>query len=1063
MESSDSTSDKSCLPPILDLLSQNPYEVIEKTPLVFPAALRLLDLLWQSPVEYKSILNKVKTSKNFWKNFTKLLFNNQNGGTLEKEDFENSREIEIQCSIYESKSLILRVLTSEMHHFLFEAKRTSSENISKKNQERFEKAGEISTVLKQIVEEETLLSWLQGIRTASSDDEHELKFKQLLQLRFPDLPETSLRPLYWDLLYSVRRIYGSKYIYASSLLEEIEELERCATIVNCSWSFSDASLLLVRSWKHFLEVSTSHYSPLMKFFEEKSSNGGSNLLFNLLVSISDELGSEKHVGIAAHTLRSELSSLFLSLVEKWIELNSKLSNEEKRKEKYFETIELIERIQNSMESGSLIFMMPSSNSVGELDALQTIVYPLFASLVLLFRNGKKLGPSGISKETIPLSTTQTPLKKRDLKIKSPASSPFDKSFLSTLSPSLRATQKPEARMGDVCLQLLSFLSNTLAQLIETERSRIFSPSTQSSKKIKFEKAITSSSPVSTSTNLNPSTSKPFSSIDQNSNALVQVVNQSSLQAPSKSMKPTKSTKSTNPNDMEEDENKSVVPKNQTKIMSVTLSLLIEISKTTSSTSRQDLWLQVLQKQNLLPTLVRLLAIYISAIVSSTLPPDELEVVNTNTDGILHLFLYISSTPQGAKFLSSSELLSLICNNSLTPNLQNGSVEPYLPSGEPNHDHLIWCSFLGILTNCLQYNDYSTPVLDQTLYFLSIYSFQLSKCLNTIAPFPFQLTERGLIELDRTTCLLYRVIHSLQNTPNGASLSLLNPPLTSVLGRTPANTIKLLQRFSTATMLIIHRFVFLFNRPNTLSTWTKASSRREKERSLPPTPPTTTTNPSTSTSATSTTSTTNSNTTPSSPFLFGIKEAMLGILSNSLLSYQMISRSTETLYKQQNEWPFYVCELFSPSKEPPSLRSLFDCLSLLSNFLKKLLPQSSSRPEFDIVPPTTKTQTPFFFPVPQTPTEKEKKTETETEHLDQDSHYKHDSKLDICFLLSAIESCLCILVSHISLYTFSPNVDNRIKQEIYSQMPADLVTFIDLISFIDSLLWIKIYFIYDYNL
>ncbi|KAI9102435.1 nucleoporin subcomplex protein binding to Pom34-domain-containing protein [Phlyctochytrium arcticum] len=331
---SDDSSSVSVLTPIMDLLTSW-KQALGLQPTTLPAAMRLLDALWQNAPQYISILDKVRSNNQFWACVCDIFADNT--ATPTEEEMQRMSLIERGHAVrriaygQQVRTYALRILAFELHF-------TQATRIN---------PGTLKAV-KQV-----LHGGNDGKGIPMFTDNSRMPYKPELVATALELSAelpividlSTYRTQSWSDDFDVDLQFGNSYIYDLDLLENkvlgknetrpvsmedsnqetIDEFLAAVSDVNLNRSLTDAHISLVKAWKKFLIVLTtrehlsSKVSKGSKASELCISSSDINGLIRRLTDILTEEHSEEALNIA---YRAEISDLLLFLVSAWAEIDA---------------------------------------------------------------------------------------------------------------------------------------------------------------------------------------------------------------------------------------------------------------------------------------------------------------------------------------------------------------------------------------------------------------------------------------------------------------------------------------------------------------------------------------------------------------------------------------------------------------------------------------------------------------------------------------------------------------------------------------------------------------------
>ncbi|KAJ3012275.1 hypothetical protein HKX48_006353, partial [Thoreauomyces humboldtii] len=322
-------SSLSVLAPTLALLTDWKNTLVTK-PTVLPAAMRLLDALWQNAPQYMVILDKLRARPEFWDALDSLFKYDLETESLDHAGnsmVDDENEVQRYCYGKIARTYALRILAFEVY---------------------FTRGGNLSPVVvrlvKRIFDDSSAAAGSSTVTLFTDKSKLPYKDEWLLEATTMagtlDVPVSlaAYRTQAWSDDLDVDAQYGENYAYDVRLLldkldghvrtrataettETYGDLAQLVFVLNRNRSMTDAHLAMARAWKKFVQVvsttsvvkpTTSNAQPDFKL--------SANHIYNVMLALTDVLMDESRVDPIVIAYRWEISNLLLSLVAVWRDL-----------------------------------------------------------------------------------------------------------------------------------------------------------------------------------------------------------------------------------------------------------------------------------------------------------------------------------------------------------------------------------------------------------------------------------------------------------------------------------------------------------------------------------------------------------------------------------------------------------------------------------------------------------------------------------------------------------------------------------------------------------------------
>lgn len=162
----------------------------------------------------------------------------------------------------------------------------------------------------------------------------------------------------------------------------------------------------------------------------------------------------------------------------------------------------------------------------------------------------------------------------------------------------------------------------------------------------------------------------------------------------------------------------------------------------------SIWLPIVQRYNIVQLLLNVFCTSISSSIND-------DPIITKT--VLYVIQAFSNSTSGSERLALEGCITIFTNNSLSPVLQKGNLEPYIINGSEkkrNPWHQIWCLINSITTSMLTNLRFNQNFIREVIGFMGIYENQIIKSLEITDNEP--ITFGQLEEVVRITELGYQL-------------------------------------------------------------------------------------------------------------------------------------------------------------------------------------------------------------------------------------------------------------------------------------------------------------------
>ncbi|KAJ3169464.1 hypothetical protein HDU88_000653 [Geranomyces variabilis] len=318
----------SVLTPALALLT-NWKEALDTKPTTVPAAMRVLDALWQNAPQYMVILDKVRARAGFWTSldeaFTDVPLDPSEEPYLGCEEFTLSQEhedIRRYCYSKLVRTYALRILVFEIYYTNGGQDNPAVLSVAKR-------------IFEARNEENKAILFTDGSSLPYRSDlaNDVMEYCQRLDVSI-SLP--AYKTLSWSDDLDLAAQFGDNFMYDLNLLrsklrahiqyhatdndaETYADFLSCLCAINHNRSMTDAHFSMMRAWKKFIQVLVT----TTQLAKEPSRAGSAGFSvepknsYALIVGLSGLLMAEHRLDAMVISYRSEISSLLLLLVASW--------------------------------------------------------------------------------------------------------------------------------------------------------------------------------------------------------------------------------------------------------------------------------------------------------------------------------------------------------------------------------------------------------------------------------------------------------------------------------------------------------------------------------------------------------------------------------------------------------------------------------------------------------------------------------------------------------------------------------------------------------------------------
>ncbi|CAG8491373.1 9639_t:CDS:2 [Acaulospora morrowiae] len=386
-KSTDATPSDSVIRIILEFL-QDWQILLQEKPTLLLAATRFLDVLWESIRKPDhEILQKLRNDSKFWENIASILFADLNTDVpkindlyLSQDDLvSNSNNMVMQeCCHLNIKARVLRILAHEIRFT-----KSSTTRGSKDLNEVFKEtsSGGLRTLFAEIKDANSLIKWLRSFTCIDYDPSIQRSLYEIADNFIPGIKLNRLNVLYWSEDYDMSHSYGDSYMYDVNLArklmtiredpEDSDKFLYALCTENHHWSRVDAQVVLLRSWKYFMETASDRLNGALWV-----SKNNVNVSWPIMKGIAERIEEETRDGhVVMLTVRDDLATLLLRLLEQF-----SIIDDQPKSERAIQYAELITLLHN----GIMSVIFPIRDSV-EGRSTPAFHRPLLQSLLLCLR------------------------------------------------------------------------------------------------------------------------------------------------------------------------------------------------------------------------------------------------------------------------------------------------------------------------------------------------------------------------------------------------------------------------------------------------------------------------------------------------------------------------------------------------------------------------------------------------------------------------------------------------------------------------------------------------------
>ncbi|KAI8988270.1 nucleoporin subcomplex protein binding to Pom34-domain-containing protein [Mycotypha africana] len=385
-----------------------------------------------------------------------------------------------------------------------------------------------------------------------------------------------------------------------------------------------------------------------------------------------------------------------------------------------------------------------------------------------------------------------------------------------------------------------------------------------------------------------------------------------------------------------------VVENVVEDITVVVSLLQELISPKYKLA-QDIWIEVFEKSNTVPSLISLFAGGIQVLVkeidrqySGAANGLNNIKITPYAETALYLLLSLSNIPKAADKLIKHNIFAVLCNNSLSPRLQQGQLDLFIRFGERNKNgpahvernpaHVCWGQILGVVNNLMRTIGNSETVLRDTVNFLQMYGPQIATAFNNANGANdsiFGLTASESL----SSCLLEEV----------ERINMIFFNLSKYSERLPNIANNLFIAFKDCSLFLLQRYHYFFTHPSHMQAQLHPVDNLERQQLQTFVAPDT--NSEDSSSAAKSSSPTMIDTKPQiSQLMIKILRLTMNI-THYMLSTLIVLTNTDVILTMKNvEWPFGNT-IISPGLrvtvgESASFGTLMECMNICTTIVNQ---------------------------------------------------------------------------------------------------------------------------------
>ncbi|CAJ0838563.1 14061_t:CDS:2 [Entrophospora sp. SA101] len=380
-------------------------QLIINKPLLLLSVVRFMDTLWLTIhdqkiyklKDFKPHLKQLQENKTIWENIVSILFSDIDDTKLPDFSGLNYKDLKFfslvdddvlnKCCKLNIIGGVLRIIANEIKIFTKVENIVSVEDIYKK----ITTESNLKTLFIDIKKSDQLFKWFKVFIDINCDSKSQFALKDLANKISETYPQINLKRftvLRWSEDYDLRHQYGDSYIYDINLAfnvflyfnrdannadkDLVENFLSCLCKVNHQFSQLDSQIVLLRSWRYFMEISSSYLGSQFWI-----SNSGSDFSWPIVKGIAEHIDKEANKeNLVALTMLNELATFLFYLLTEFTLIDNYKSIKNKSV-KYLELIILL-------EEAIINVVLPKQNSI---ETRSNLMYhkPLLQSLLLCLR------------------------------------------------------------------------------------------------------------------------------------------------------------------------------------------------------------------------------------------------------------------------------------------------------------------------------------------------------------------------------------------------------------------------------------------------------------------------------------------------------------------------------------------------------------------------------------------------------------------------------------------------------------------------------------------------------